>query len=441
MKPRLSLKIKNPDAKVLDANFKKPPQCHAEVPPSVVNVDGRRYIFLMSHETHALSVDPNAHIIRDPECTLHSTPIYSIGGFDHQVRTGMVSLYAEYDDRKLFWRKNYCGVFTADVLPADKENPQWVISINHCENKNECFVLPNLILCFQNSINPHIRAEYATSSGVKEKGYRDYAPAYFGFVSMSYAPVVPETKWGMILQDHDMGPIIWPQTGILSPDGKTDAPGYKHPHPHPSHIIAEDPEDGEKYIYVFCIDSSLDPDKHNMIIAARSPLRSRGLPGTFMNLYKGDYTEPSLPPQKSEESTENYWSSVNYRDLLAVGGGRADPVHPTAQGGMIRFSVARLKRSGLFLSVESYVEDGYIKTALRLSEDLRTWTDRFPIPNTQVPLRRGFERRKPPYGLFYPKFLSLDGSSHTEIDEAEPFYILGTKPHEIVYRELEIEII
>jgi len=430
MKPRLSLKVTNPDAKVLEANLKLPPRCNTEVPPNVVNPDNRRYIFLTTAWSYALSVEPDAHFIRDPECMLHSTPVYSIGGLDHEIRTGMQSLWAEYDDQKFYWKKNYTGAYTVGVMPSDKKNPQWVFSFNHCENKNECFVRPHLMLCFQNSINPNIRTGYETSSGVKDdKKYRDHQPAYFGFVSMSYAPVTQDTKWGMELSKNDMGPIIWPQTGILSPDGKTDAPGYRHPHPHPSHVIAEDPKDGEKYIYVFCCDSALDPKTPNMIIAARSPLSARGLPGTFMNLYKGEYSEPSLP-----EKTQNY------RDLLPAKGGRADPVHPNAQGIMVRFSVARLKRSGLFLSVETYAEDGYVKTALRLSEDLRTWTDRFLMPNTQVPVRDWERPKQGPFGLFYPIFLSTDGSSHTEIDEAEPFYIVATKPHEVVYRELEIKV-
>jgi hypothetical protein len=46
----------------------------------------------------------------------------------------------------------------------------------------------------------------------------------------------------------------------------------------------------------------------------------------------------------------------------------------------------------------------------------------------------------PPFGLYYPKFLSRDGSTHYEMDEAEPFYIIAAKPHSLVYRELSIEI-
>ena len=76
---------------------------------------------------------------------------------------------------------------------------------------------------------------------------------------------------------------------------------------------------------------------------------------------------------------------------------------------------------------------------LRLSEDLRTWTDRFVLPNSRVSYRQQ-RSDTPPFGLYYPKFLSADGSSHYEIDESQPFHIIATKPHALIHRELSIEI-
>ena len=57
-----------------------------------------------------------------------------------------------------------------------------------------------------------------------------------------------------------------------------------------------------------------------------------------------------------------------------------------------------------------------------------------------MPWYRKRDRDSKPFCLTYPKFLSADGASHYEIDESEPFYIIGTKPHALVYRELEIVI-
>jgi hypothetical protein len=321
-------------------------------------------------------------------------------------------------------------------MPADGNHGEWVFSVNHNENKNERFLWPFGTLYVHNSINLNDPAGPETSSGPNPTGYRDYQPGYFGFVSMSYAPLTPETRHGMILNKHDMGPILWPWSGFLTKDGKDKHPQYNNPHPHPSSLIAEDPKDGKKYIYVFQIESSTKPDGDRMIMAARAPIESRARPGSFLNLYRGEYTEPALPKNMKEDIAV----------LLTRPGGRCDPIHPSLDGTherINRFFAARLMRSGLFLSVESYsLEEGgerYMETALRLSEDLRTWSDRFVVPNTRVSSR---QRRSetPPFYLSYPKFLSGDGSSHYEIDESEPFYIIATKPHALVYRELSIEL-
>jgi hypothetical protein len=173
-----------------------------------------------------------------------------------------------------------------------------------------------------------------------------------------------------------------------------------------------------------------------MVMAARAPLASRAMPGSFVNFYRGEYTEPSLPRNMGEDLDL----------LLTRPGGRCDPIHPSLDGThehISRFFAARLKRSGLFLSVETYSlyegDERYYETALRLSKDLRTWTDRFVVPNTKVSARQK-RSETPPFYMSYPKFLNGDGSSHYEIDESEPFYILGTKPHALVYHKLAIEI-
>lgn len=430
----LKLKVLNPDAPVIDAKLKTDPRFNCEFPVSVVTAGGRRHVFISSGGAQAYSVPPDLHILRQTAQIRRSEPVYAIGGFDFEIKRGLRNLLTSYDAQKVYWRKNYCGTFNVDVLPADETHPEWVFSINHCENKNERISRPYGTFYFNNSINRYDPAGPDTSSGSTPHGYRDYQPGYFGLVSMSYAPVVAETHWGVELRKHDMGPILWPRTGFLTPDGKRKNPGYKNPHPHPSSLIAEDPRDGKKYLYVFSLVSALRRDAFNMVSAARSPIKSRAIHETFVNFYKGEYTEPSLPANMSEDIAV----------LATRPGGKVDCIHPTAQGRMNRFFVARLIRSGLFLAVESrFVRGGnsaYIETALRLSEDLRTWTDRFVIQNSRVNARRK-RTLLPPFGMYYPKFLSGDGSSHYEIDESEPFYIIATKPHALVYRELSIEIL
>ena len=431
---KLSLKIKNPDDPIVNAKMPTPKQVINEYPPSVVTVGGRRWLFIGSGHSVAVPISTSTHILKDPECAIREQPIYAIGGIGPEIRLGRLPVLYEIPEEQ-FWRHSYCGAFNVDVMPAGNGHPEWVFSINHCENKNSIRRTRYTKFLITNSINPADEATETTASGTFGGRFREYQPAYFGLVSMSYAPVTAETKYGAELFHHDMGPIIWPQTGFMTPDGTATAPGFWHEHPHPSSLIAEDPRDGKKYIYVFSVISDPDADlrvderARVMIGAARSPLTDRGLPGTYMNFYRGDYTEPSLPDL-----------SGGIKLARSRKGGKASAIHESTRGcHMNRFFVTRLKRSGLFLSVESFRAEGRFQTALRLSEDLRTWTDRFVLPNKQ---RNDYhyDAGSPELALYYPKFLSADGSSHYEIDESERFYIIATNPHFLVYRELEIQI-
>ncbi|MCW5979504.1 MAG: twin-arginine translocation signal domain-containing protein [Bryobacteraceae bacterium] len=423
----LALKVTNPDAPALDPKVRG-----CEFPPNIVTVAGRRHVFMSGGMSYAYTVERDFHLLKEPNRMFETERLYAIGGFDYEMIRGVRAFNCDYDPQKFYWKKTYCGTFNVDVLPYDGRE-QWVFSINHCENKNERFVRPFGTFYVHNSINRNDPSGPDTSSGPTPTGYRDYQPGYFGFVSMSYAPVTAETKWGVDLQQHDMGAILWPRTPFLTTDGKTKNPLYKNPHPHPSSLVAEDPRDGKKYIYVWAIETPAREDASNMIIAARSPVEARGMPGSFLNFYRGDYTEPSLPKNMNQDIAV----------LATLPGGPSEAIHPTCEGRMNRFFVAQLKRSGLFLSIESYsVTEGqerYLESALRLSQDLRTWTERFVLPNSRVSSRQ-IHSPTPPFGLYYPKFLSADGSSHYLIDESEPFYIIATKPHALVYRELSIKI-
>lgn len=432
MRNRLALRILNPEAPVVDPQMAKPKHGYlsTECPPSVVTAGGRRQLFIACGLSMAVEVPADTHLLRDRLAFQHSDPVWAIGGFDAEIITGRLPLNARYDHPTMYWRKNYCGAYSVDVMPADARHPEWVFSINHCENKNEGVSPRSRVgtYYFHNSINANDPAGPGTCSGTIPGGpYREYQAGYFGLVTMAYAPVTPDTGWGVELHKGDQGPILWPQTGFLTPDGQAVAEGFKHAHPHPSSLIAEDPADGKTYLYVFASICSTRPDKLSMVGAARSPIESRGLPGTYRNLYQGDYTEPSMP--------EDTGGDIPL--LLRQKGGRADAIHPEMHN-VNRFSVARLKRSGLFLGVETYFESGAARTALRLSRDLRAWSERFMVPVTPAAVQSPASGL--PAGLYYPKFLSRDGSSHHLVDEAEPFYIIATKPHALVYRELAIEI-
>ena len=427
----LTLKVKNPGAEVVDAKMELPRPYTNEYPCSVITAGGKRTVFYGSGDAGAAEVPVDTHILRHPERMTAAPPISTIAGFDAEIFRNRRYLMTDYEARAFYWKKNYCGTFNVDLMPADADHPAWIYSLTHCENKNEKVERPYGTFYFHNSINLADPAGPETSSGMRDGRYQDYQPAYFGLVSLVYSEVGPHMDIGQDFRRNDLGPVVWPHTGFLTPDGKQKHPGYKNPHPHPSCLIAEDPKDGQRYIYIWLLDSSTRGDAQTMVVAARSPLASRGRPGTWMNFYKGDYTEPSLPTNMSG----------TVQELASRPGGKADAIHPTAHERVNRFFVARMKRSGLFLGIETFREGEEMATALRLSEDLRTWTDRMEIPNTRVPspyTRK--DSRSAPFCLTYPKFLSADGATHYEVDESEPFYIIATKPHALVYRELEIEI-
>jgi hypothetical protein len=429
---RLELRVANPDAPVVDARMATPRPASNEFPPTVVETSRGRLLFIGTNHSVAVPLAPGVHILKEPGCALAAPPVFSIGGIVHEMRLGRLPMLYDIPTRE-YWRHTYCGAFDLLTLPASGSRPEWVYAINHCENKNLSFKTRFTRIYTTNSVNPADEATPATTSGSLTGEFRDYQPAYFGFVSMAYAPVTAETKWGGELFHHDQGPILWPPTGMMTPDGSRKHPQYRNPHPHPSALLAEDPKDGKPYIYVFAVDSGQGAGDGTMVMAARAPLTSHGLPGAFLNYYRGEYSEPSLPADMRQDIAE----------LRTLPGGRCDPIHPDLDGTTVRpnrFFVARMRRSGLFLSVEafSYAEGGrtYYELGLRLSEDLRVWSRRFPVPGTRT--ERG--AKTGPLRLAYPKFLGGDGHSHHFIDETETFYILGTKPYELAYRELRVSI-
>ena len=239
LRRELRLKVANPTAPVVDPQIRG-----CEFPPSVVTVAGRRHVFMSGGMAHCYTAPRDFHLVREPERMFESERQYVIGGFDYEIVRNLRGFNTAYDAQKLYWKKTYCGTFNVDVMPPDSRLEQWVFSINHCENKNERFDRPFGTFYVHNSINRSDPAGPETSSGPTPTGYRDYQPGYFGFVSMSYAPVTADTRWGTDLQQNDLGPILWPRSGFLTPDGKAKHTGYKNPHPHPSSHIAEDPKDG-----------------------------------------------------------------------------------------------------------------------------------------------------------------------------------------------------
>ena len=119
LKRQLTLKIKNPDAPVIDALMPTPKGFSNEFPPSVVTVGGRRFIFVSCGRAVAIEIPVDTHILNDPKCTTRSPAIWAIGGFDAEITYGRLPVFTEYNRQKMYWRKNYCGTFTVDSLKKE----------------------------------------------------------------------------------------------------------------------------------------------------------------------------------------------------------------------------------------------------------------------------------------------------------------------------------
>ena len=130
LRRELKLRITNADAVVEDPRVKG-----CEFPPSVVTAGGRRFVFMSTGRAFVHEVDSALHILKEPRKITASERVYSIGGFDYELRNGHRTLATEYRREDVYWKKTYCGTFNVDVMPADARHSEWVFSINHNERR------------------------------------------------------------------------------------------------------------------------------------------------------------------------------------------------------------------------------------------------------------------------------------------------------------------
>ena len=301
------------------------------------------------------------------------------------------------------WSRDYYAVYCAESF---QHPDQGKVSLGflHGENKDVCSGKEDC----NNTINK--------SAGNVCPFNGDYWPRYNAFVCASWIPNNASTNWGQQYFKNDLGPITWPSTGYLQPNGVKATTGVSHP----SSIQYGG------YVYVFYHDNGpyggLNPrdedGRREGIKVVRSPLEDALNPSAWKAYYRdstgGDTWVPSLPEGFTKETMMKY---------LAVDGPRATDLmgdEGNNQWQDLRFSVARVRGSELFIGVESYIDiqdDRKYKTAIRWSMDLLHWTDRARI----IDQAAGFSSST----MNYPIFLSADGWSNTEVD-IDDFYILGT---------------
>ena len=240
-------------------------------------------------------------------------------------------------------------------------------------------------------------------------GKQDYGlvwDTYFSMITMSWSHFGGD--YGIEHMAHEEGAVIWPSLGFHDGNGKV----LHHGHRHPSSIV----HDG--YLYLFYIDvpdlgyganfrnqgqepTALPEGCEAGVKMSRAEIREDGTLGPFYNYYRGAFSEKSLPEGYNKDDPA----------FTAVPGGKSSRVHPDLDENMQRFSVAKVKDTDYFLSIEEkwiYQNDTMVgaKFFIRASRDLINWGPGAEITDVGQ----------------YPIFANADYTSNTEID-ADDFLI------------------
>lgn len=293
------------------------------------------------------------------------------------------------------WRQNYNGIYGAHLMRDEAKNYNWLVTVNHTELKNEW--VPK----YGGYANSYLNIDPAAcASGEVNGAYQDCYKAYMAFVTSSWSSYDALSSWGLGSYQDDRGPILWPTAGYLDDEGAIVAPGPRHP----SSIVW----DGA--LWVFYLDQS--PGSYGIKVARST---GGGVPGTFDVLKDGTFTEPALPKGFTKE---------NIRNFLNVKGPQVAPLFAEEAGRLYnRFSVAKVKGEQRFVAVEETRLDGKWVTALRVSENLIQWSERYDLS--------GMPGDWAAAGLHYPVLVNKEFDNNYEVDLSD-FMVIGTSAAGIV---------
>ena len=300
------------------------------------------------------------------------------------------------------WRRDYYGIYSAQYLSPAQGGPV-TLGFLHAENKDVCIS--------QRDCHGDVNEGKDTCFD------GDLWPRYNAMVCASWVTNDQQTNWGQRFFSNDMGPIAWPSTGYVLPNGIKASCGIGIP----SSIVYNG------YVYVFFMDhgpyGGLNPSDEDGrgggVKVVRAPVSDALNPNAYEAYYRdtagNDTWSPSLPAGFTKETM---------LDFLRVKGPRTTDLMGEApwSSAPLRFSVAAVRNSNYFIGVESYIDladGGRYKTALRCSSDLLHWTSRMLVISDAADFRSST--------MNYPILLSRDGLSNTVID-ADDFYVVGTSP-------------
>jgi hypothetical protein len=229
------------------------------------------------------------------------------------------------------WKRSYSGIYSAHNL-----NYPVMGSINigfcHDENKNIC---PQT----ENTIDPSIPVACS-------QPYQ----GYFAMVSAVWTYSDASNDWGQDGFSNDVGPILWPSTGFVEPDGVTQASqGLLQP----SSIV------WNNYLYVFIVDKGplsgyAGDGRERGIKLVRVPVTGCLDPKQYQVYYKDPLGNvqwlSSLPAGFTKENMMQFVKVQGPKSSNILG----DEAYDNTMA--YRFTAARVNNENYFIGMEEYLQ-------------------------------------------------------------------------------------
>jgi len=322
------------------------------------------------------------------------------------------------------WKRNYDGVFSAQVTHDSVAGNDVIVTVNHNEVKNE---ITRDGQRYQSPFAPaasDLPADCGVGgyAGRGQHHYQACWQAYGAFISLETVAITRETNFGRILNESDIGPVIWPTNGYydLSRGVQGElSDGVRHP----SSIISGG------YFYIFYLDTSkarIGGLSASGTKVARAQISARGIPGSFFAWDGHAFAASELPRGFDAKNMINFIArpGPQVSSLFAAEAAR-DPGYDLQS---THFSVGYDAHRHIYVGVEEVVakEEGERgrNIALRLSPDLVHWSAR-TVLDVEGKL------------LTYPKLSNAAFTSNNDLD-LDNLYVVGRAHGELNYVHLKV---
>jgi hypothetical protein len=360
-----------------------PEDAYMETPPPLYTLHDNQYCFISTSWAVNTQIKTGKNILIDQNALNQDGKRCTWGNyFDYDVLISPNEVKPHP-----FWKLNYYGVM--DSVTYTYDGHTYLLGIMHAENKNER--VQNHY--YKNSVKPS-DTKYSSDeySGCYDNGeYHDNWENYFAFLGITFIEVGVDPVEN--LMKNDIGPVIWSDEPYLDKREKKICGGLRHP----SALIHGD------YLYLYYIDES--KHKYGHRVARAKLAHPKEL--VFFKLTESGFDLPALPKDFNNED----------KQFLKIGTGFSRKLF-ALNDVLIRFSVAHVKNTDMFLGVGEFIQKGSVWTELFSSKNLIEWNSMGKIRGTEG--KRWYEGV-----LHYPMFYNEACNSSNEID-SNCFYIVGT---------------